>query len=140
MFADFFHELRDEGVPVGTQEWLLLLDALGKGLHGSSLQRFYHLSRCVLIKSETYFDAFDRAFLKVFEGIEGSLDIEDELLEWLKDPKNFRQLTDDERAMLEKLSSDELMRKFMQTLAEQTTAASTRQGFASAGRRRIARR
>ncbi|MGH7287203.1 MAG: VWA containing CoxE family protein, partial [Myxococcota bacterium] len=67
MFTDFFYELRDEGVPVGSQEWLLLLSALQKGLHGSSLERFYHLARCVLVKSETYFDAFDRAFLKVFE-------------------------------------------------------------------------
>ena len=120
MFLDFFYELRDEGVPVGTQEWLLLLDALAKGLHGSSLRRFYNLARCVLIKSETYFDAFDRAFLKVFEGVEGSLDIEDELLEWLKDPKNFRELTDEERALLERLTSDELMQKFLETLAEQT--------------------
>jgi hypothetical protein len=56
----------------------------------------------------------------VFRGVEGSLDIEDELLEWLKDPKNFRELTDDERAMLEQLSGDELMRKFLETLAEQT--------------------
>src|SRR5262245_5107149 len=120
MFTDFFYELRDEGVPVGTQEWLLLLTALGKGLHGSSLERFYHLSRCVLVKSETYFDAFDRAFLKVFKDIEGSLDIEDELLEWLRDPKNFRELTDEERAQLERLTGDELMRKFLETLAEQT--------------------
>jgi len=120
LFTDFFYELRDEGVPVGTHEWLLLLTALEKGLHGSSLQRFYYLSRSLVVKSETYFDAFDRAFLKIFKGIEGSLDIEDELLDWLKDPKNFRELTDDERALLEKLSSDELMRKFMETLAEQT--------------------
>jgi len=120
LFTDFFYELRDEGVPVGTQEWLLLLDALRQGLHGSSLVRFYNLARCVLVKSETYFDAFDRAFLRVFEGVEGSLDIEDELLEWLRDPKNFRQLTDEERALLERLSSDELMRKFLETLAEQT--------------------
>ena len=120
MFIEFFYELRDQGVPVGTQEWLRLHEALAKGLHGSSLQRFYHLARCVLVKSETYFDAFDRAFLKVFEGIEGSLDIEEELLEWLKDPKNFRELTDEEREMLEHLSGDELMRKFLETLAEQT--------------------
>jgi hypothetical protein len=119
MFVDFLYELRDAGVPVGTQEWLLLLSALEKGLHGSSLQRFYHLARCVLVKSEAYYDAFDRAFLKVFEGVEGSLDIEDELLEWLKDPKNFRELTDEERAGLERLSGDELMRKFLETLAEQ---------------------
>jgi uncharacterized protein with von Willebrand factor type A (vWA) domain len=120
VFTDFFYELRDEGVPVGTQEWLLLLRAMEEGLHGSSLARFYNLSRSLLVKSETYFDAFDRAFLRVFKGVEGSLDIEDELLEWLKDPKNFRPLTDDERAMLEKLSGDELMRKFLETLAQQT--------------------
>ena len=119
VFLDFFYELRDEGVPVGLQEWNMLLEALQKGLHGSSLQRFYHLSRACLVKSETYFDAFDRAFLKVFEGIEGSLDIEDELLEWLNDPKNFEGITDEQRAMLERLTSDELLQKFFETLAEQ---------------------
>jgi hypothetical protein len=120
MFLDLFYELRDEGVPVGTQEWLLLLRALEKGLHGSSLERFYHLSRSLLVKSETYFDAFDRAFLRVFEGVEGSLDIEDELLEWLRDPKNFRELSEEERAQLERLTGDELMRRFLETLAEQS--------------------
>ena len=109
MFLDFFYELRDEGVPVGLQEWNMLLEALQKGLHGSSLSRFYHLARSCLVKSETYFDAYDRAFLKVFEGVEGALDIEDELMEWLKDPKNFEELTDEQRELLERLSSDELM-------------------------------
>ena len=120
MFLDFFYELRDEGVPVGLQEWNMLLEALQKGLHGSSLSRFYHLARSCLVKSETYFDAYDRAFLKVFEGVEGALDIEDELMEWLKDPKNFEELTDEQRELLERLSSDELMQKFLETLAEQT--------------------
>jgi uncharacterized protein with von Willebrand factor type A (vWA) domain len=120
MFLDFFYELRDEGVPVGLQEWFTLLEALGKGLHGSSLQRFYNLSRSCLVKSETYFDGFDRAFLKVFEGVEGELDIEEELLQWLNDPKNFEGLSDEQREMLERLSSDELMQKFLETLAEQT--------------------
>jgi len=120
LFLDFFYTLREAGVPVGVQEWLLLMDALGKGLHGSSLNRFYNLSRSCLVKSETYFDAFDRAFLEVFEGVEGALDIEDELLQWLADPKNFEGLTDEQREMLEQLSGDELMQKFLETLAEQT--------------------
>jgi uncharacterized protein with von Willebrand factor type A (vWA) domain len=120
MFLDFFYELRDEGVPVGLQEWNMLLEALEKGLHGSSLSRFYHLARSCLVKSETYFDAYDRAFLRVFEGVEGALDIEDELMEWLKDPKNFEELTDEQRELLERLSSDELLQKFLETLAEQT--------------------
>ena len=120
MFLDFFYALRSEGIPIGLQEWTTLLEALEKGLHGSSLQRFYHLSRACLVKSETYFDGFDRAFLQVFEGVEGELDIEEELLQWLNDPKNFEGITDEQREMLERLNSDELMRKFLETLAEQT--------------------
>ncbi len=120
MFLDFFYELRAEGVPVGLQEWNLLLQALQKGLHGSSLSRFYHLARSCLVKSETYFDSYDRVFLKVFKGVEGALDIEDELMEWLNDPKNFEGLTDEQREMLERLNADELMQKFLETLAEQT--------------------
>jgi uncharacterized protein with von Willebrand factor type A (vWA) domain len=120
VFLDLFYELRDEGVPVGIQEWRMLLEALEKGLHGSSLRRFYHLARSCLVKSETYFDAFDRAFLKIFEGVEGELDIEEELLEWLNDPKNFEGLSDEQRAMLERLGSDELLQRFLETLAEQT--------------------
>ena len=119
MFLDLFYELRDEGVPVGIQEWMMFLEGLGKGLHGSSLRRFYNLARSTLVKSETYFDHFDRAFLKVFEGVEGMLDIEAELLDWLEDPKAFEGLTDEQRAMWERLASDELLQKFLETLAEQ---------------------
>ncbi len=119
MFLDFFYELRGQGVPVGLNEWLTLMNAMGKGLHGSSLRRFYNLSRACLVKSETFFDAFDRAFLKTFEGVEGMLDIESEVLQWLEDPKPFEGLTDEQREMLERLSHDELMQKFLETLAEQ---------------------
>lgn len=98
----------------------MLMRALEKGLHGSSLNRFYNLCRATLVKSESYFDAFDRVFLRVFEGVEGELAIEDELLDWLADPKNFEPLTDEQRAELERLSGDELMKRFLETLAEQT--------------------
>jgi uncharacterized protein with von Willebrand factor type A (vWA) domain len=120
LFLDLFYELRGAGVPVGMQEWMTLMEALGKGLHGSSLLRFYHLSRACLVKSETYFDAFDRVFAHVFHGVEGELDVTEELLEWLRDPKNFQELTPEQRAALERLSRDELMRRFLETLAEQT--------------------
>ena len=120
MFLDLFYGLRDEGVPIAIQEWMTLMEALRKGLHGSSLLRFYRLARACLIKSEAYFDAFDRVFARVFHGIEGSLDIEDEVLEWLREAKDFPQLTPEQIAELERLSSDELMRRFLETLAEQT--------------------
>ncbi len=96
------------------------MDALSAGLHGSSLLRFYHLSRACLIKSENHFDAFDRVFARVFEGVEGQFDVTDDVLEWLKDPKNFPQLSPEELAALERLSNDELMKRFLDTLAEQT--------------------
>jgi len=122
VFLDFFYGLREAGVPVSMQEWRSFLEALEAGLHGCSLLRFYHLGRACLVKSETYFDAYDRAFLKVFRGVEGALgdDLTEQILDWLKDPKNFPELTPEQLAALEHLTSDELMRRFLDTLAEQT--------------------
>jgi uncharacterized protein with von Willebrand factor type A (vWA) domain len=122
MFLEFFYALREAGVPVGTQEWLAFVRALELGLHGSSLFRFYHLGRACLVKSEAYFDAYDRAFLRVFVGVEGTVDDEmsERLLDWLRDPKALPDLTPEQLAELERLSHDELMRKFLETLAEQT--------------------
>jgi uncharacterized protein with von Willebrand factor type A (vWA) domain len=120
MFLQLFYELRDAGVPVSIQEWMMLMEALKKGQHSSSLLSFYHLARSCLVKSETYFDAYDRVFAHVFHGVEGELSVPDELLKWLEDPKNFRELTEEERAALELLSGDELMRKYLERLAEQT--------------------
>lgn len=122
MFLDFFYGLREAGVPVSMQEWRSFLEALELGMHGCSLLRFYHLGRACLVKSETYFDAYDRVFLKVFRGVEGALgdDITEQILDWLKEPKNFPELTPEQLAALEHLTSDELMRRFLETLAEQT--------------------
>src|SRR5512139_476288 len=122
MFLDLFYGLRTEGVPLGIQEWRTFLRALEQGLHGSSLLRFYHLGRACLIKSETYFDHYDRVFARVFKGVEGALgdDVAEKVLEWLRDPKNFPNLSPEELAQLEQLSSDELMRRFLETLEKQT--------------------
>lgn len=122
MFLDLFYGLRDEGVPVAIQEWQTFLEALEEGLHGSSLLRFYHLGRACLIKSETYFDSYDKVFAKVFKGVEGALgdEVTESILDWLRDPKNFPELTPEQLAELEHLTQDELMRRFLETLAEQT--------------------
>jgi len=122
MFLDLFYGLREEGVPVAIQEWQTFLRALEEGLHGSSLLRFYHLGRACLIKSEAYFDHYDRVFARVFRGVEGALgdDVTEKILEWLRDPKNFPNLSPEELARLERLSHDELMQRFLETLAKQT--------------------
>ena len=108
MFLDLFYGLREAGVPVTIHEWHAFLRALEEGLHGSSLLRFYHLGRACLVKSETFFDAYDRVFAKVFQGVEGALgdQVTEEILEWLRDPKNFPNLSPEELAALERLSSD----------------------------------
>ena len=121
MFLDLFYGLKAEGVPVSIHEWHVLLRALEQGLHGSSLIRFYHLARACLVKSETFFDAYDRVFARVFRGVEGAFgdEVIDEVLEWLRDPKNFPDLSPEELAALERLSSDELLRRFLETLEKQ---------------------
>ena len=120
MFLDLFYGLRNEGVPVAIQEWMMLMRALAMGQHGASLDGFYHVARACLVKSETYFDAFDRVFLRLYKGVEGELSVTDELMEWLSNPENFKEMTDEQRAMLEELSRDELFRRYMETLARQT--------------------
>ena len=120
MFLDLFYELRKQGVPVGMQEWMMLMQALKKGLHGSSLMSFYNISRACLVKSEAYFDIFDRVFAHIFRGVEGELQINDELLNWLQNPKNYEGLSEEERKALEHLDADELMRRYWETLEQQT--------------------
>ncbi|MEO6950619.1 MAG: VWA domain-containing protein [Polyangia bacterium] len=120
MFVDFLYELRRTGVRVGAQEALALADALGKDLHGTSLDGFYDVARSLLVHREGDLDAFDAAFSSYFHGIElRSAEIADELLEWLRDPVARKQLTDEEKAMLESLDLDELKRRFRERLAEQ---------------------
>ncbi|MEN8184572.1 MAG: VWA containing CoxE family protein, partial [Myxococcota bacterium] len=116
MFLDLFYGLRDEGVPISIQEWQMFATALEKNLHQSDLMGFYNLAKSCLIKSETYFDAFDRVFAHIFHGVEMELSPSDELLEWLNDPKNFEGLTDEQRAALEHLDADELMKQFLERL------------------------
>jgi uncharacterized protein with von Willebrand factor type A (vWA) domain len=120
VFLEFFYALRAEGVPVAIQEWMMLMKALEMGQHASSLTSFYNLSRACLVKSESYFDSFDRVFAKVFHGVEGEFSVSDELMQWLENPINFVELTEEERAALEMLTSDELMRRYLEILEEQT--------------------
>ena len=100
--------------------------ALAAGLAVNDLDRFYSLARAVLVKSETYFDQYDQAFLAAFEGIETPAEIADEVWEWLDDPLAFPGLTDEERRRLVEALGDvdleALRRLFEERLAEQTEA------------------
>ena len=94
MFVNFFYLLRESGVPVSPTSFLRLQKALQMGLI-NSLNDFYTAARALLVKSERYFDIYDRVFAHFFHGAElpdfKGIDLEAaarELLdEWLRTPR-----------------------------------------------------
>jgi uncharacterized protein with von Willebrand factor type A (vWA) domain len=120
VFIDFLFELRKQRISVSTHEWMTLMEALGKGLHESSLDGFYRLARSICVKDVSEFDAFDQAFLAYFKDVHvQAAAVTDELLKWLGDPKRFEGLTEEERQMLKELDLEELKRQFAERLKEQ---------------------
>lgn len=116
----FLLELRARKVKVGLQEAVQLAKALSLGLHQSSLDGFYHTARALCVHREGDLDAFDQAFLAHFKGIEVvSETILDELEEWLKNPRERRELTQEERELLKSLDFDELRRMFEERKKQQ---------------------
>ncbi len=119
MFTDFFYHLRGHGLKVSVTEWLTLMRALAAGHVRADLGAFYHLARALLVKRETQYDLYDRAFASHFRGLEAHFEIDKELLQWLANPELPRKLSDDELAALKALDFEELRDKFKERLAEQ---------------------
>lgn len=119
MFTDFFYILKKRRVPVSITEWMTLMEALDKG-YITNLDEFYYLARAILVKSEAYYDHYDVAFQEYFKGIEAPADISEQILEWLKDPINRINLTEEEQALFDSMDFDELIREFEKRLEEQT--------------------
>ncbi|MES2742534.1 MAG: VWA domain-containing protein [Pseudomonadota bacterium] len=119
MLIDFFFALRAAKIPVSTQEFLTLLDALQREVIGPSLDDFYYLSRLTLVKDETHYDKFDRAFGQYFKAVgatvEGAAAIP---LDWLVQ-RMRRQLSEEQRDELEKYGYDKLMERLNALLKEQ---------------------
>jgi uncharacterized protein with von Willebrand factor type A (vWA) domain len=118
MFINLFLSLKRLGVPVTFNEWLLLQRALSENLADSSLTRFYHVARAIMVKTEAHFDKFDQAFLECFGHIESS----EELLRAIEE-RLLRmpplELTDEEKQMVEQLDLDELRNRFLDRLRNQ---------------------
>jgi uncharacterized protein with von Willebrand factor type A (vWA) domain len=121
VFVPFLYELRRRGVPVGPKEAVALAQALAGGLHDSSLEGFYYVARALLVHREGHLDDFDQAFSAHFKGVEVAVKkLRDELAEWLKDAKErTRELTDEERQLLENMDLEELQRLFEERMREQ---------------------
>lgn len=121
LFHRFFTDLRRSGIPVSTREYLTLLEALDKGAVGRDVDAFYAVSRAALVKDERNFDKFDKIFASIFEGIEalGDLFKAEEIPEdWLR-AELQRHLSEEERAALEAMDFDQLMKTLEERLKEQ---------------------
>jgi uncharacterized protein len=119
MFTDFFYTLKGKNVPVSITEWMTLMEALSRGYIGD-MEDFYYLARAILVKNEGHFDQYDAAFQQYFKGIETPSELTDQIMEWLKDPINQLVLSEEEKALFDKMDFDELMKEFEKRLKEQT--------------------
>ncbi len=119
MFTNFFYVLKEKKIPVSITEWMTLMEALSRG-YISTLNDFYYLARAILVKSEAYFDQYDIAFQEYFKGIEGPLEISEQIMNWLKDPLTKFLLTHGEDALFDIMEFEELLEEFEKRLQEQT--------------------
>ena len=119
MFLQFFYLLRAKGLSVTLNEWLTLIEAMDKGLAGSSLTGFYHLCKSILVKSETEFDKFDAVFAEYFRGISTPEDLPDEFWNWLNEDVRERDIND--KTVMDDflLELDELLKRFQERMEEQ---------------------
>ena len=106
MLIDFFFTLRAAKLKVSVKEYLMLLEALKEGVVSNSVDEFYVLARTTLVKDETQFDKFDRAFAAYFKGVELLTDFTQDIpLEWLQ-KKLELELSAEEKAAIEKMGWD----------------------------------
>ena len=121
MLLDFFDGLRKVGLPVSINELLTLLETLEKHVCFASINDFYYLSRTCMVKDETNYDKFDRAFALYFEELDSLDDFLDALIpeDWLRSEFE-KSLSDEEKAKIESLGGlEKLIEEFKKRLEEQ---------------------
>jgi uncharacterized protein len=120
MLIDFFFALKTARVPVSIKEFMVLLEGLKRSVIAPSLDEFYYFSRLALVKDEQHFDKFDRAFGAYFKGAQSAIDARMDIPdEWLQ-KKLERELTPEEKALVEKLGGwDALMARLAELMKEQ---------------------
>lgn len=127
MFIDFFYKLKDAGIPVSPTAFLTLHKALQMGMV-NSLEDFYTASRCILVKSERYFDVYDQVFAHSFEGADMPQaddfyldEMARNLLEsWLENPKVLADALGLDEEKVSRMSPEELIEYFKERLKDQT--------------------
>jgi uncharacterized protein with von Willebrand factor type A (vWA) domain len=126
----FFYELKDNGVPVSVKYILDFHEALNRGLGQGGLDQIYTLLRLICIKQLEHIDPFERAFAKYFLDLELPPPGEPVDLEALMESKPFKEwlneyLKEEGLDLFDFYHPDkaeELLKKFLETIAAQTGA------------------
>jgi hypothetical protein len=123
MFTNFFLTLRDAKIPVSLREYLMLLEAMNRGLSSYKVDQFYYLARSCLVKDERNLDKFDQVFGSFFEGLEFTSDGEQMITEipeeWLKSLAEH-VLTSEEMSKIQAVGGfEKLMEELKKRLEEQ---------------------
>src|SRR5687767_8487423 len=121
MLIDFFIHVKEGGLPVSVREFLVLLEALDKRVASGAVEDFYYLARACLVKDESNYDKFDRAFASYFKGVteltaDGIVQIPEEWLRKLVE----RHLSEEDKKLVESLGGwEKLMETLRKRLEEQ---------------------
>ncbi|MDR3090034.1 MAG: hypothetical protein LBU39_09480 [Desulfobulbaceae bacterium] len=126
MFIRFFYALREAGIPASPTAFLLLHRALALGLV-KSLEDLYTTARAILVKTEKFFDLYDRVFAHVFAGAELTLADDEEfgllasglLSEWLKNPRELARALGEDEKKLAAMTPDQVLEYFKKRLRDQ---------------------
>lgn len=109
--------------------FLRLQKALNLGVI-TSIDDFYTAARAILVKSERYFDMYDQVFAHFFKGValqapekvELTEIVKTLLEEWLKNPAEIAEALGLNVSTLRKMTPEELVQYFLDTLKDQTEA------------------
>ncbi len=126
----FFYELRDHGVPVSVKYILDFHEALNCGLGQGGLDQIYTLLRLICIKRLEHIDPFERAFAKYYLDLELPPPGEPVDLDALLESKPFKNWLEgyleaeglDLNDFYHYERAEELLKKFLETIAAQTGA------------------
>jgi hypothetical protein len=126
LFTDFFYLLRNYGVPVSMRDVLDLYRGMEKGIV-DTLDEFFVFARLTFVRRVEHMDAFERAFALYFYGIDiprvGKDDREllntKQFKEWLAEAVQRGELP---KTALWTMDAEELMKRFWDTVREQTEA------------------
>ena len=92
----------------------------------ADVEQFYYLSRLILVKDESQYDKFDRAFSEYVDKV-AKVDVTEKIPhDWLENALK-RNLSDEEKSKVQQLGSlDELMKTFSGALKRTAKASSGR--------------